>query len=319
MSLLIIFLVFLVAWLTAAATAVRTVSRIGLRHWVERKLAGIASAELYVARPPRLLLAAGTGVAALTMTIGVVAASQAASGLALARTLAMAALLLLVFGQSVPRAIARRWGMELMPILLPVLHALGMLMSPVLALAERGARAFAGPAPAPADDPRDALEDLLREGELEGVGEADESAIISGVVEFGATRVRDVMTPRERVVAVDRLLPDADVARLVARTALSRIPVIDGDLDRVVGVIHSFDVLERPSSPMARIRRVTFAAPEMPCIDLMRSMLRERRHMAIVRDASGRTLGLATLEDLVEELVGDIHDEHDGTAGREGA
>ncbi|MHB8839921.1 MAG: CBS domain-containing protein, partial [Gemmatimonadaceae bacterium] len=102
-------------------------------------------------------------------------------------------------------------------------------------------------------------------------------------------------------------------------TALSRIPVIDGDLDHVIGMIHSFDVLERPATPVGRIRRVTFAAPDLPCIDLMRMMLRERRHLAIVRDASGRTLGLATLEDLVEELVGDIHDEHDGSAlGDEG-
>jgi putative hemolysin len=316
---LLIFLVLLVAWLTAAATAVRSVSRIWLRHWVEHKLVGSASAELFVARPSRLLLAAGTGVAALTMTIGVVAAAQAESRVALARTLVASAIVLLVLGQSVPRAVARRWGMELVPVLLPVLHALGVLVSPVLVLAEKAARALAREKPPSVSDERDALEDLLREGELEGVGEADESAIISGVVEFGVTRVRDVMTPRERIVAVDRSMPAADIARLVARTALSRIPVIDGDLDRVVGMIHSFDVFERPLAPAGRIRRVTFAAPELPCIDLMRIMLRERRHLAIVRDASGRTLGLATLEDLVEELVGDIHDEHDDETGRDRA
>jgi putative hemolysin len=314
-----LFLVLLVAWLTAAATAVRTVSRIWLRHWVERKLTGSASAELFVTRPSRLLLAAGTGIAALTMTIGVVAAAGAASAGVLAGDLLIAALLLLVLGQSVPRAIARRWGMELVPVLLPVLHALGIVVSPVLAAAEWMARAVAHPALEPADDARDALGDLLREGELEGVGEADESAIISGVVEFGVKRVRDVMTPRDRMVVVDRAMPATEIARLVARTAFSRIPVVDGDLDRVVGMIHSFDVLERPTAPAARIRRVSVASPDLPCIDLLRIMLRERRHLAIVRDASGRTLGLATLEDLVEELVGDIHDEHDDDAvGRAG-
>jgi putative hemolysin len=315
----ILFLVLLVAWLTMAATAVRTVSRIWLRHWVEHKLAGTAAGDIFVIRPSRLLLVAGTGIAALTMAIGVVAASNASSGMALVRTLALSALLLLVVGQSVPRAIARRWGMALIPFLLPGLHALGLLVSPVLAFAEWVARRLAPSAPAPDDETRNALGDLLREGELEGVGEADESAIISGVVEFGVKRVRDVMTPRERIVAVDRSTPAGEIARLVARTALSRIPVIDGDLDRVLGMVHSFDVLERPANPVARIRRVTFAAPDLPCIDLMRIMLRERRHLAIVRDASGRTLGLATLEDLVEELVGDIHDEHDDTAAPEGA
>lgn len=319
MSMLLLTLILCVAWLTAAATAVRTVSRIWLRHWVERKLTGSAVAEVYIERPSRLLLAAGTGIAALTLSIGAVAATQAPSRAVLAQTLAIAAVLLLVLGQSIPRAIARRWGVELVPVLLPVLHALGVVTAPVLALAEWVARGVARPAPTPPEDPHDALEDLLREGELEGVGEAEESAIISGVVEFGERRVRDVMTPRERIVAVDRAMPAADIARLVARTALSRIPVTDGGVDQVVGMIHSFDVLERPAAPIARIRRLTFAAPDMSCIDLMRAMLRDRRHMAIVHDAAGRTIGLVTLEDLVEELVGDIHDEHDDAATREGA
>jgi putative hemolysin len=315
----IVFLVLLVAWLTAAATAVRSVSRIWLRHWAERKLAGSTTGDVSVARPPRLLLAAGTAIAALTLAIGVVAATHAESGVALARTLALAAVLLLVVGQSLPRAIARRWSMELVPVLLPPLHVLSVLVTPVLSVVEWAARGVAHPAPRPADDPREALEDLLREGELEGVGEADESAIISGVVEFGVTRVRDVMTPRDRIMAVDRALPPVAISQFAARTAYSRIPVIDGDLDHVVGMIHSFDVLEHPAAPVARIRRIMTVPPELPCIDLMRRMLRERRHLAIIRDGAGRTVGLATLEDLVEELVGDIRDEHDDTAGREGA
>jgi len=308
---LTVLLVLFVAWLTAAATAVRTVSRIWLRHWVELKLAGSASAGVFLERPQRLLLAAGTVVAALTFAIGSVAGSRAPSRLMLVRELAVAVVLLLVVGQLVPRAIARRWGVALVPVLLPALHALGVVVSPVLWLAEHAARALARPAPSGPDDPREALEDLLREGELEGVGEADESAIISGVAEFGATRVRDVMTPREQVVAVDRALPAAEMARAIAHAAYSRVPVVDGDLDHVAGMIHSFDVLEHPAAPAARLRRVMFAAPELPCLDLMRAMLLERRHLAIVRDAAGRTLGLATLDDLVEELVGDIHDEYD--------
>ena len=319
MSLLVLFLVLIVAWLTAAATAVRTVSRIWLRHWVERKLSGSASAEVYLERPQRLLLAAGTVIAGLTFTIGLVAGSQSQTPAAMARALATAVLLLLAVGQLLPRAIARRWGVALVPVLLPALHGLGVVVSPVLWLAERAARALARPAPLVPEDPREALEDLLREGELEGVGEADESAIISGVAEFGATRVRDVMTPRDKIVAVDRSLPAADMARIVARAAYSRVPVIDGDLDHVMGMIHSFDVLERPEAPAARLRRVTFAAPDLPCLALMRTMLLERRHLAIVRDAEGRTLGLVTLDDVVEELVGDIHDEHDDASTREGA
>ncbi len=311
MSLLLFALILAVAWLTAAATAVRTVSRIWLRHWVERKLSGSATAEVFLGRPQRLLLAAGTAIATLTLAIGAVAGAQSASVASLLRTLFVAVILLLVIGQLIPRAVARRWGVALVPVLLPALHALSIVFGPVLILAERGARALARPEPEQPDGPRGALEDLLREGEMEGVGEADESAIISGVVEFGVKRVGDVLTPREQIVALDRSMPPAELARAVADAAYSRIPIFDGDLDHVVGMLHSFDVFERPHDPASRLRKVTFAAPELPCLDLMRTMLRERRHLAIVRDAAGQTLGLATLEDLVEELVGDIHDEHD--------
>ena len=319
MSGLLVLLVLAVAWLTAAATAVRTVSRIWLRHWVEQKLSGSATAEVYLERPQRLLLAAGTGIATLVLTIGVVASTQASSAAELVETLLVAVVLLLVVGQLVPRAVARRWGVLLIPVLLPALHALSVFFAPVLGVAERLARAVVRPDPLAPEDPREALEDLLREGEMEGVGEADESAIISGVVGFGVKRVREVMTPREQIVALDRSMPPAELARRVAESEYSRIPIIDGDLDHVAGMLHSFDVFERPHDPAARLRRVTFAFPDLPCLDLMRTMLRERRHLAIVRDADGRTLGLATLEDLVEELVGDIHDEHDDAAAPGGS
>lgn len=314
MSALVIALILAVAWFTAAATAVRTVSRIWLRHWVEQQLTGSTSAEVFLEHPQRLLLAAGTAIAGLTLAIGVAVGMASTSPAALLRGLLTAGVLLLVVGQVIPRAVARRWGMGLIPVLLPALQGLGMLVSPLLGVAERFARTLAPPVPVAPEDPRDALEDLLREGELEGVGEADESAIISGVVEFGVKRVRDVMTPRDQMVTVDRALPAAELARRVAQSAFSRVPVVDGDVDHVVGMLHSFDVLERPDDPAARLRKVSFALPDMPCLDLMRAMLRERRHLAIVRDAAGRTVGLATLEDLVEELVGDISDEHDEAA-----
>ena len=160
-------------------------------------------------------------------------------------------------------------------------------------------------------DAHHALEDLLREGELEGVGEASESAIISGVVEFGEKLAIEVMTLRADIIAVERTMPARDIARIVSQSKYSRIPVLDGDLDRVVGLVHSFDVLADPEHPVASLRRVAMVRAATPCHELMRSMLREHVHLAIIQGVHGETLGLVTLEDLVEELVGDISDEHD--------
>ena len=85
-------------------------------------------------------------------------------------------------------------------------------------------------------------------------------------------------------------------------------------LDHVEGLLTSWDVIARPEKPLGALRRVAVATPDEPCHALMSRMLRDRRHLAIVRGAAGETLGLVTLEDLVEEFVGDINDEHDDVA-----
>jgi putative hemolysin len=304
-----LFLALVVAWITAAATAVRSVSRIWLRHWVEQQLAGGDVAEISLERAKRWLLAAGTAVAAVVFAMGAVIGLRA-RGVVAVEQVVVALLLLMVVGQLLPRAIARRWAAPLVPALVHVLRVLSFLCAPFFAFAGLFTRAPVIPADAAQDD-RDSLEDLLREGELEGVGEASESAIISGVMDFGEKLAFEVMTPREEIVAVERSMSAADIARAVAQSKYSRIPVYEKDMDHVVGLLHSFDVFAHPDAPAASLRRVALVPAATPCNELMRSMLRDHVHLAIVRSMSGDTLGLVTLEDLVEELVGEISDEHD--------
>jgi putative hemolysin len=310
--LLMIVLVSVVGVLTGAATALRSVSRIWLRHWAERRLAGAGTAQLYLERPQRLLLAASTGVAGTVFALGAVIGLQVGDRPGpLTQSLVLSLLLLLVLGQLVPRAVARRWPAESLPVLLPPLRAVERLNAPLAALATRLVRRWSGTDEETAQTAYESLEDLLREGEVEGVGAAGERAIISGVVEFGATKVREVMTPRADIVAVERHSPAEEVVRIVAQSKVSRLPVYTRTIDHIDGMLTSWDVIVRPEAPMRSPRPVTFASPDEPCHSLMTRMLRERRHLAIVRGASGETLGLVTLENLVEEFVGDIHDEHD--------
>ena len=100
----------------------------------------------------------------------------------------------------------------------------------------------------------------------------------------------------------------------MATSAFSRVPVFDGSLDRIVGMIHAFDVLKLRGERIPELRPVATALLTTPCSDLLFRMLRSRTHLAIVQDADRRTVGLVTLEDLLEELVGDIRDEHDEPA-----
>ncbi|MBX3172829.1 MAG: DUF21 domain-containing protein [Gemmatimonadaceae bacterium] len=308
----ILILVSVVGVLTSAATALRTVSRIWLRHWAERRLAGAGTATLYLERPQRLLIAAGTGIAGVVFGLGAVLGLQRGDNAALlAQDLLIAAALLLVIGQLLPRALARRWPAEVLPLVLPILRVMERLTAPLALVAMRLVRRLRGPLPVEASGPNAALDELLREGEMEGMGGAEERAIISGVVEFGDTRVREAMTPRSEIVAVDRAAPADQVAHLVAQSKYTRVPIYDGTLDHVVGMVTSWDVIARPEAPLRAPRPVALADPDEPCHALMRRMLRDRRHLAIVRGRSGETLGLVTLEDLVEEFVGEIQDEHD--------
>ncbi len=307
---LIALLSLAVGAVTAAATALRSASRFWLRQLADAALPGGTPDGMSGAdRSQRLSVAAGTAIAGAAFTLGAVLVFRGdAPGIYRDLTLAAAALLLL--GQVLPRLVARRWAVTLLPALTPLLRALHVMLGPILSFSGRLAARVPEAARSGTEPEMDSLEDILRDAEAEGVGAADESEIISGVAEFGDKRVRDVMTPRERVVSVLASASPAEVASAVVQSNYTRIPVLSDGGDHVTGVLHAFDVLATPSNPLATLRQAEVAAPEEPCSAVMRRMLRDHRHLGAVMDG-GRLVGIVTLEDLVEELVGDIRDEHD--------
>ena len=308
----------LIAWLTASATAVRSVSRIWLRHWVERRLSGEHSAvDAYLDRPQRLLVAASAGTTGLVALAGAALGARRASDgpLELTAWVLGFALAVLVIGQLLPRAIARRWATRLAPVLLPALRPVASFVSPVLGAAQAVARRVVRSKGArDADRARDEIEDLLREGELEGIGEPDEIEIITGVVQFGEKILRDVMTPRTDLFAVEADTPPRELVRAVAESGYSRVPVFRRSLDEIVGMVHVFDVLKAGPERVPPVRPVAHAPETKACSELLFEMLRGQLHLAVVIDEYGGTAGIVTLEDLLEELVGDIRDEHDEPA-----
>ncbi len=311
LSLPLIAALLIMAWLTAGSMAVRSVSRIWLRHWAERQLRGSAAAMAYLERPHRLLTGASAGTS-LTLLLAGMAVGIAATGIEVLWAALTFAGVIVLAGQLIPRAVARRWPAGVAPFVLPVLRVVDVLTLPIVNAGEAVAHMFIRerrPAPDLAD--RDAIQDLLREGELEGIGERDEIAIISGVVEFSEKVVRDVMTPRSEVFALPDGVDPHTLASQIAQSRYSRVPIYHGTLDNIVGMVHVFDVIKSRGETPEALRPVAFSAPGAPCNELLFRMLRERLYIAIVRDDSGKTLGLVTLEDLLEELVGDIRDEHD--------
>lgn len=161
------------------------------------------------------------------------------------------------------------------------------------------------------------IEALISAGEEEGIIEKEDSRLIQSVVAFGDKRVREVMTPRPSIVAIpaDRTLDE--LRSLAKAEQFSRIPVYEGSIDRIMGFIHVRDLWELSESEgrtkaLRDLVRPLRAVPETkPAADLLRDMQGEGSHMVYVVDEYGNTAGIATFEDLVEEVFGEIRDEHE--------
>lgn len=164
---------------------------------------------------------------------------------------------------------------------------------------------------------RASLEELIDEnGEDSSPIDPHEGAIIRNVLGLRDITAYDVMVPRVDIVAVEQSVTLSEVAKLMGGAAHSRMPIYRGTLDDVTGMVHIKDVMahlnrgeDAPVSQLAR--EVLFVAPSSRALDLLQEMRMTRRHLALVVDEYGGIDGLITIEDLVEEIVGEISDEHD--------
>lgn len=167
-------------------------------------------------------------------------------------------------------------------------------------------------------------EDIMTMAEVserEGSIKSDEREIIENVIEFGSTTVREIMTSRVNIVAISTGNSLDEVLELIRGKGLSRMPIYEDDLDNILGVIHSKDVLPYINSDIERTtinwrtiaRKALFIPATKKLDDLLRDFQQEKTHIAIVVDEYGGTEGLVTLDDILEEIVGDISDEYDET------
>jgi CBS domain containing-hemolysin-like protein len=130
-------------------------------------------------------------------------------------------------------------------------------------------------------------------------------------MEFSAVKIRDCMIPRTEIVAVEKETSTDELISLFVKTGLSKIVVFQDDIDNIVGYIHSSELFTQPDDWTKSINTLPFVPENMAANKLMKNMLAEKKSMAVVVDEFGGTAGIITLEDLVEEIFGEIEDEHD--------
>jgi putative hemolysin len=165
--------------------------------------------------------------------------------------------------------------------------------------------------------PAENIEALISAGTEEGLIEEDDRRLIQSVVEFGDKVVREVMTPRPNIVATAASATLEQLRQLVITEQYSRIPAYEENIDQIVGFVHVRDMFEIDEEERARrtvrelLRPIRFVPETKPVNDLMREMQQDSTHMVIVIDEYGNTAGLATMEDIVEVILGEIRDEHE--------
>ena len=167
----------------------------------------------------------------------------------------------------------------------------------------------------------DELITIVEEAETEGSLESDQSELIQNAIEFDALQAEDVLTPRPEIEAIDIEMTEDQIAEIFLKTGFSRLPVYEGDLDHILGVLNQKDfhnyIYHKDKTISDFIKPVVFVAESMNAAVLLKRMQKEKCQIAIVVDEYGGTTGLVAMEDILEELVGEIYDEHEEIESQE--
>ena len=248
--------------------------------------------------------------------------ANAASGIALVVVTILLTLFTIVFGELVPKQIGLAHAERVAIATSRLMEFLGSVFGPLvsgLTLVTRYvSRLFRADVPADERISSEELRLIIEQGGEQGILEAEEEQMIQSVIELGNQRVHEVMVPRIAMVTlpVDATISDA-IDTIVAE-GHSRIPVYEMSIDEIIGIVYAKDLLPflkagSPEPPPMRslLRTPVFVPESMTVDDLLHELQRRKVHIAIVLDEYGGTAGLVTIEDLIEEIVGEIQDEYD--------
>jgi putative hemolysin len=227
---------------------------------------------------------------------------------------------------AIPHAVARHAGERFIAYFIAFIHAWRRILTPALTIM-RGVDNLVAKAANPersqaSDDKleqqmREEIVSAVEEGQAEGVVDEAEKEMIRSVIEFQDTTAGQIMTPRPQIVGIESHAPLSEIKALLEESGHSRVPVYEGSLDHILGILYARDLLKHIGMPADQFDvrnaiRLPFYVPESkPLRDLLNDFRLQKIHIAIVLDEYSGTAGLVTIEDVLEELVGEISDEHE--------
>ncbi|MEO8285132.1 MAG: hemolysin family protein [Chloroflexota bacterium] len=315
----------LIALDAAVETALTNISRLRLRQLLDRGVPRAQAINDLLDNPqrfPTTLLFVNT-LALLTIgALSLFISSHFVTWWSHVLAVVIAAVIVLVLGIAVPKALAIRNPERTAIALFRPINSIRQVVSPLVGLAALLAKPvvrLVGGRTAPAGPfvTQEEMRMLVNVGEEEGIIQQEEEDLIHSIFEFGDTVVREVMVPRPYIVAVEDDSTVAHAADIALQSGHTRLPIFKESIDTVVGVATVQDILRvirqhGDDSSVMHVMRPVYYVPETKKVDeLLRELQKGRMHMTIVVDEYGGTAGLVTIEDLLEEIVGEIQDEYD--------
>ncbi len=313
------------ALFSASETALMSLSKIRVKQMVENKEKGAYRINKLLSEPNKLLSAilignngVNIGASALMTSLAIDAFGNTGVGVATG----IMTLLILVFGEITPKSLAAQNSEKISVGLSGFIEFVIILVTPISFLLTKITNFMVKILGGEGDKNKpfitqEELKTIVNVSYKEGILEGEEKDMIYNVFDFSDSQVNDVMVPRTEIVAIDVDLPYEEIIKIINKEQYSRIPVYKNTIDNIIGILYVKDLLfldvnKESTFDLRKYIRQPYFTPEYKSIkELFKEMRTNRNHMVVIIDEYGGTEGIVTIEDVVEEIVGDIEDEYD--------
>ncbi len=309
----------------SSEAALFSLSPLHLHKMKEERFPFLSLVERLLQTPRRLLITILAGNEAVNITLSAVATALFI-GLFGERggwlTIVVATPVLMLFGEAIPKTIGKTYSMRISSMVSPLMMLVQKVEFPVVWVLERLSGYILGPLRKKAGESEEAIMEeefrsLVDAGHKEGILDAGQRDLIHRVFELADTNVSEIMTPRVDMISLPAATPLGDLRREIIEQGYSRIPVYGTGPDDIVGILYARDLLglmaegKAPASVEPLLRKPYFVPEERSADQVLRDFQKRNMHVALVVDEYGGISGLVTMEDILEELFGDIYDERD--------
>ena len=322
---ILIICLVLSALFSASETALMSLSKIRVKQMIENREKGANRINKLLSDPSRLLSAilignnvVNIGASSLMTSLAIDAFGNTGVGVATG----IMTLLILVFGEITPKSLAAKNSEKISVRLSGFIEFVTNLLTPISFVLNIITDFLVKLLGGEVDKKKpfitqEELKTIVNVSYKEGVLEGEEKDMIYNVFDFSDSQVNDVMVPRTEIVAIDVDLPYEEIIKIINKEQYSRIPVYKNTIDNIIGILYVKDLLfldvnkESPFDLRKYIRQPYFTPEYKSIKELFKEMRTNRNHMVVIIDEYGGTEGIVTIEDVVEEIVGDIEDEYD--------